>query len=178
MHDQVLMGVLNGRTDAAENPQPLRNREPVLVTIPIQWRSLDILHHQIGQAVFGNAAVEQSDDIGMIESGERLSFDPKAMQGFLCCQASFEHLDRDVILILAIGTGTQVEVSHPTGSNQLDQFVDADSPTDQGTRLLGFEEFGIRLNGRSIKIGRGLLAACQDGFHLGPQIFIVGAGLG
>jgi hypothetical protein len=59
---------------------------------------IDILHHEIGQAVLGTHPVEEVRDIGVIKAGKDLSLVPEMAKHRFSVHAAFDELDRDLFL--------------------------------------------------------------------------------
>ena len=78
MNNPVLMCMVNGRANCLEQPQAVRDRQPVMITIARDRLAIDVLHHEIRIPVFGIAAVEQPRDVGMIEVRQDLTFATEA----------------------------------------------------------------------------------------------------
>src|SRR5208283_401434 len=68
MNDEVLMSEANGVAHSAEQLQPLADGELMCVAVLVNGHAIDELHHQVGIAFFGAAAVEQSSDVRMFEA--------------------------------------------------------------------------------------------------------------
>jgi len=64
---------------------------------------LDQLHHEVGPAVGGLAAVEQARDAGMVEAGEDLPFASEAAQDLRRVHAALDQLQGDAPLEAAVG---------------------------------------------------------------------------
>jgi len=52
-----------------------------LALVLIERRSVDIVHDEVGNAVGGDASIDESDDVGMAEGGEDLLFGAEAAAG-------------------------------------------------------------------------------------------------
>ena len=72
MNHQVLMRVMNGRANGAENLQAHIDGELVAVAIVSDGQAVDELHHEVGETVSGGTPVKDFCDIGMIEAGQDL----------------------------------------------------------------------------------------------------------
>ena len=63
MNDQILMRVLNRRTDLTKEFETFVRRELMLIAIPRNASALDVLHNEKGQSILSRAAVKQSSNI-------------------------------------------------------------------------------------------------------------------
>ncbi len=94
----------------------------------------DVLHHEIGQAFFGAAGIEQARDVRMIERREDLRLDLEALQQGLRAVALPQHLDRDFLLILIVVANALVDLAHAAAADFLDDAIVADASADPGRR--------------------------------------------
>jgi hypothetical protein len=77
VHDQVLMGVMHGGTDGADQLDALGERQAAAIAINVDGLAVDIFHHQIGRAVGGAAAVQQPCDVRVLQRRQDLPFHPQ-----------------------------------------------------------------------------------------------------
>ena len=70
--DPLLVGVLHGRADLAEERQPFREAEPVLVAILGERDALDQFHHEERPAGLGRAGVEDLGDVRVVHQRQGL----------------------------------------------------------------------------------------------------------
>ena len=112
MDDQVLVGVLDRRADLAEEVQPRGGVQALRVAVVDDRLALDVLHHEVGQAVRRRAAVEQAGDVRVLEAGEDLPLVPEAPHDRLGVHAALEHLDRDALLELVVVADAEVHRAH------------------------------------------------------------------
>ena len=95
----------------------------------VERESVDPVHHEIGPAVFGDAAVEQPRDAGMIEPRQGLAFEREQSGQVVALGA--DQLDRDAHLEGAVGALGAIDLAHAAGAHRL-----AQSPrTQSGSRL-------------------------------------------
>lgn len=78
MHDQLLVGALDGVADLAEDLQAGRNREAVRLAIRGEGLTDYILHDDVGQPFLGGPSVVEGGDVGVIEGGQNLALIAKA----------------------------------------------------------------------------------------------------
>src|SRR5262252_7814909 len=106
MNDQVLVRVLNGRTNGEEQTEALRDPKPAAVAILVKRPAPDVLHDEVGKTIFSAGAIEQASDVGMLEPGQDLTLVAEAVQNEFGIQAPIHQLHRDLLL----------EVVHPHGA--------------------------------------------------------------
>ncbi len=58
VNDKVLVGIVDGGTDALKELEAAMNAEFVGIAIVVDGLALNILHHEIGKSLFGGAAIE------------------------------------------------------------------------------------------------------------------------
>ena len=84
----------------------------VLAAIVGDLSAVDVLHHDVGQAVLGSAAVEQTGDVGMLQPGQRLPFAAEAVEDQIGVHAAAHQLDRDLGLILIVVAFGEIDGAH------------------------------------------------------------------
>ena len=77
VHDQVLVGVLDRRTDLAQELEPRAQRELVRGSVVGDRTPVDVLHDDVGLPVGRDAAIEEGGDVLVIEVGEDLALKDK-----------------------------------------------------------------------------------------------------
>src|ERR1051325_2433903 len=87
------------------------------VAIVVERLPFDKLHDEIGQAVFGGAAVEETRDVWMIERGEDLALGAKATQDEIGIHAALHQLDSDAHVEFFVYTNRLVDGAHAAASN-------------------------------------------------------------
>ena len=107
----------------------------MLVAIVIDRSALDEFHHQVRNAIFRRASVDQSRDVGMIERGQNLTFVAEAIQDPLRVQARAYKFDGHLLVVLTIGALGPVDVSHSALTNFFDQAVNPCAPADASSLL-------------------------------------------
>ncbi len=74
MHDQKTVRILNGGAGLAEQFEAFVQSEVARRAIFVDGpRVADVLHHEIGLAVLGHAAIEQAADVGMLQVCQNLA---------------------------------------------------------------------------------------------------------
>ena len=127
-----------------------------------------------GRSVVGRAAVEQVRDVRMIEAGEDLLFVPEAAQASASrvqCRAGHD-LDRDVLVVLAVGASRQVDGAHAAASDLAHHFVGAEPAADEA-RLRG-RDWRWRA-GWMFEEGLRVAVRLQQAHHVRAQRVIAGA---
>ena len=69
MNYHVLVGIVHDLTHRLEQFQAFTNGEPVAIAVFVNRDTLDEVHDQIGPAFFGGTAVEQFDNVRMVQRG-------------------------------------------------------------------------------------------------------------
>ena len=80
MNHQFLVGILHGIAHFAEQMQAFVDGEFVLVAILIDRAAFHIVHHQEGQPFGRAAAIEQLDNVGMVQASQRLTLVAETVQ--------------------------------------------------------------------------------------------------
>src|ERR1051326_4522575 len=99
----MVVGVLHGLTDRSKKIEPLGNGEPACVAIYVDLNPIDVIHHNVRYALFGAAAIQESDDIGMDQTSQRLALVTKAPKNFVAVRAGRYHLYSDTLPIFVVG---------------------------------------------------------------------------
>src|SRR4051812_11243050 len=102
MHRQILVRVLDRRTDLLHQAQACWDREIVLRAVLIYANAFDILHDEIRSAIIRVPAVEQTRDVGMIESCENLSLAAESSRATRMKGSSRYNLQGDRVLKLLV----------------------------------------------------------------------------
>ena len=92
MHDQVSMRELHRRADLTKELQPRQRVECVFVAITRDGFTFDVLHHEIGQAVFRGPAINQPGNVRVIQVGEDLALHHKALDDRIRVHAALDEL--------------------------------------------------------------------------------------
>ena len=123
VHDQVRVGVLDGLADLEQKLHPALHRQPTPVAVLEQRRSVDELHHEVGEAVLGDAAVEERRDVRVLEVGHHLPFEAEPLQNLLGSEHRAHDLDRDLAVVGAVGPLPEVDPPHPARTELLEHAV-------------------------------------------------------
>ncbi len=99
MHHQVLVGVMDRLADGAEEAQPLGDRQPALVAVPVDRGARHVLHGEVREAQLGDAGVEQAGDVGVLEAGEDPALEEEAPHPVARGETAFaDQLEGDPLL--------------------------------------------------------------------------------
>ena len=112
MDDVPIVRVLNRVENGKAQPDAIDRGEPMLVGIPIDARACHVLHHEVGQAVWRRAAIEERRDVGMFERGENLTLVAESADDQLGIHAAPNHLDGDVPFEHLVGTAGEIDRAH------------------------------------------------------------------
>src|SRR5215204_7644567 len=111
------MCVVDCIADSAKEFQPFGNVQLMAVAITIERLAFDVLHHEVRQAVFSSAAVEQSCDMRMIECGEYLSFFTKAAEDEVSVHPALDQFYGGPFVELIVRARCLIDRAHAAASN-------------------------------------------------------------
>jgi hypothetical protein len=75
----------------------------------VEGQSLDVLHHEVRQSVFGRVAIEQARDVRVVEARKDLPLIPESAQHRICVHAALDELDRGLVLVLAVRAPREID---------------------------------------------------------------------
>jgi hypothetical protein len=146
MDDEVLMRVLDGAADLAEQLKPCGRVElPALAEVH-DVLAFDVLHREVGKAVGSSAAVEQRGDVRVVEAGEHLPFMTEAADDGLRIHAALEDLDRDAFVEGFVIANAQKHLPHAAVAENAHEPVRADA------RLGGWKCLGDHRGGAVVVV--------------------------
>ena len=131
MHNEVLMRVLDGPAHDPEQLQALVAGQAATVAILVNRDPVDVLHHQVGQAPVGCAAVEEPNDVGMIERCQGLPLVPKPAYHVFAGQVRQHDFDCDSLTVLVVGSNGSIDGRHATLSHLMQYLVGAQPSSHQ-----------------------------------------------
>jgi hypothetical protein len=70
--------------------------EPVRVAIVGDGHPVDILHDEIGTALFGGAGIVDMRDVGVVHHGQSLALVGKTREDLTGIHSGFDYLERDL----------------------------------------------------------------------------------
>src|SRR5207245_9325058 len=94
MKHQVLMSIGAHGANLAEKGETLLNLQCLIAAMMIEARSLDIFHHQIRNAGWGDGGAVKPGDVEMGQSSQHLFFLPKTTDDICGAAAWFEQFNR------------------------------------------------------------------------------------
>ena len=130
--DEVLVGVLDGGRDLAQEREARAQGEAVGGGVGGDGDAVDVLHDEVRLAVGGDAAVEQGGDVPVVEVGEDLAFVAEAADGEVALVAAAEELEGDAFLELVVGADPLVDGPHAADADEAGEGVGADAGADGG----------------------------------------------
>ena len=125
MDDQLLMRVLDGGAHAADELDALAARGVALAHVAGERDAVDVLHHEVRLTVLGRAAIEHPHDARVIERRQDLALVAKSRDRLRRAEAVVQDLDRDATLVLRVIPFSEVDGTHPTLAEELDEPVGA-----------------------------------------------------
>src|SRR6266849_1756173 len=131
MDHQVLVGVMDGRADSAEELQAFDGGKLAGIAVLEERLALDILHHEVGKTVFGGAAVEKPCDVGVVQGGQNLPLILESAKNALAVHPPLDELDGDSLAVLLVGAVGFVHGPHPAVANLANKLVGANSAGSQ-----------------------------------------------
>ena len=132
--DPLLVRVLHRRADLAEQRQPVRQAEAVLVAVLGERDALDQLHDEERPAVVGRAGVEDPGDVGVVHQGQGLPLRLEPGQDGPRVHARLDQLERHLPLDRLRLLG-EVDGAHAPFADLLAELVPAgDDAADERIR--------------------------------------------
>src|SRR4029077_893793 len=116
---------LHRRTDLHEKLEPLWIREPVLVAERIQGQSFDQLHDKVGLSFIGASTIKQSGDVGMVETGQNLTFVLEALNDETRIVPCSNQFDCNLLLVLVVCAKGSIDLTHASDADQPSNLVGA-----------------------------------------------------
>ena len=120
MYDESLMGVLCRGADRPEQAQTAIDRQPLHVTVDRDGAAVDELHHEIRRAFRCVPGVNHPSDVGMRQPREDVDFGREPCGSRRLGRRAANDLERDPLLILAVGAFGQIHRAHPSVTQQID----------------------------------------------------------
>jgi hypothetical protein len=119
--------VADARAHGEKEAQARFDVQPALVAITIYVLPFDVLHDDVGEAIVGRAAVEQSRDVRVVERGERASFVMKPAQDEVGIHSALHHLHRDQFAEVALSALGQINRAHAAAPQLAHDVIRADA---------------------------------------------------
>ena len=130
MDHQVLVRVVDGGADGEEEIHALADGKPVGIAVLIDRGAGDEVHHEIGAAVGGGAAIQELGDIGVIEVGQNLALGIEAFERVVAEDAAADDLDGDHLAVQIVHAHRLVDGAHAAFGNELHDAVGAQAGAD------------------------------------------------
>ena len=127
MHDQVLMGKLDGLAYALEENEALGNGEVMLFAKSMDRNSIDVFHHQEGLSLAGDSPIQQPCDQRMVEPGEDLAFEPEPFSEKVGGQGQINQLDGDLLIEIAIRAVSHIDGAHAAAPDEPVNLIGSDA---------------------------------------------------
>src|SRR5215469_12056545 len=114
MNNHIPMREFNSGADLQKQLQSFTRRQPLRDCKSRDRCADDVVHNEVGEAIFSCACIEQSRDVWVIEPRQDLTFCSKSAQDFSRVGSSIQYLDRDLFLKLTIRPLRQKNCAHPS----------------------------------------------------------------
>ena len=124
VHDQAAVRVTHCVAHLEEELQPGVHREAPRVAVLVDRHALDVLHHQIGQALGGGAAVEQAGDVRVLEPRQDLALRAELPHA-LGIEPAAHHFDGDLLQELVVVALGEIHRAHAALAEHLHELVGA-----------------------------------------------------
>jgi len=129
MHDQVGVGVGDGREHVEEQADARLDPEALRVAVAVDLLALDVLQHEIGLTRRRDARIDEMRDVSVGEPGQDAAL---ALESFLAGsadQARVQQLDRRQPLEPAVAAPRQPDAAHAALADERIQGVGTDPLT-------------------------------------------------
>ena len=114
MNHLLVVRVLHGSAYLSKQPQTFAHPHFAVIAPTIDSDAFDILHDQVRQALGGCAAIEQPDDVRVVQSRRHLALGAETPQRLLPGHRGVNDFDGDALAVFAIRPLRQVYDSHST----------------------------------------------------------------
>ena len=129
MNDQILMRVTDRGAYPPKKLDPLTYFQPVFVAKAGHRNAVHKLEHKVRRTVSGRPAIDQSSNIGVLETRQYAALEPKPPKNGVAVHAAFDQLDGK-FLFKTVADGAK-DSAHTARPDDLDQLVITDLCTDQ-----------------------------------------------
>ncbi len=117
MHDQVVVGILHGKTNLLEQLQTFGNRKFSRVAEFCDRLALDAFHHDELTAILCHSPIEQPRDVRMVETGQDSALLAESTFDLIVHQTRPDQFDGDLFAINIVGALRQIDHTHPASSD-------------------------------------------------------------
>ena len=125
------MGRCNGGGDLQEQGHHLSRIQCVLFAPGIDVHALDQRHGQPRRAVFGNAGVDQADDMRMGETREDVGLAAKLFRTIAAEAGDGQQLERDCLVGNTVDAARPIDHRHAAATELVLDFPDAQASSAQ-----------------------------------------------
>ena len=132
VHDQVLVGIVDGGADGPKERQPRGDGQRMAGAVDIEREPLDVVHDQVGEAVCSRAPVQEFGNVRVIKAGEDLPLGAKAPQEVAGWQAWRDELDGHLLVVVVVGPHGEVDHAHASGAELAHDLVGTNLSSDDG----------------------------------------------
>lgn len=160
MDDTAIVSILHCFADLTEQAQGVRYAQFPAVAPLIDQLAVDVFHHHVGDVVLRAAAVEQTSDVRVVETGQDLPLISETAQHLFGSGVRVHQLDGDVPPELAVRSFGEVHRAHAAVTDLAQYAIGA------GTAVVG------RRVQRSFKEIPGVVGGLEKPFDVGAQLII------
>ncbi len=100
------------------------------VAIVVKRLALDVLHDEVGQAVFRRSTIQKPGDVGMIQGGQDLAFGAEATEDEVRVHAALDELDCRALVEFVVDANCFVDGAHAAAANLAFDPVGAQAAAD------------------------------------------------
>jgi hypothetical protein len=117
VHHSPAMHVVHHRAEGTHQRQDLPHTQLLLTHVAVDGQAIDQLHHQVGRAVCGHAAVDQLDKVGVVQRGANL---PLRLEACSCgaAQPGMHEPYRPLLFITGVRSLGLVNVTHAAAADE------------------------------------------------------------
>jgi len=138
--DALLMRIVNDLADRPEQSQPFLDREVLHQAMLVERLALDQLHHEVRNAVFRDAAIQNLGEVRMVQAGDDLTFRLESLQQHGLVDAVPHELHGDTLLVLAVDALCREDLTHPAATDEFGEAVVAHDMPDRDCPQCRFAE--------------------------------------
>jgi len=143
MNHELSVGRVDRLADLDQKFQPVVDPELEAVAVVRDGLPANKLHRQVGRPVVGDAAVEQSCHVGVLEAGQDLSLGEKPRSSLWIVEGGSDELERDPLLEETVGSFREEDLAHSATSEYLHHAIGADLTSEilsRFHRVVGAEQ--------------------------------------
>ena len=135
MNDQVAMRVLDGPRDVENQCQAPIDIESTLLAILVDRQPVDVVHNEVRQFIFRDAAIEQPGDVVVHQARQYLAFYEKTSASLIGIEAHWQNLERRLMLELLVSAFRKIYGTHATTALCLEWL---DAHMHPGSRVIDY----------------------------------------